>query len=225
MPPEQWANFLVKRDALVTVEAGQRLIRRSVTNLKALMANIKTFQAVVAGQGLVSRSAEVYGSLLAGAHHLHSTVVLTPRQALDWLDCVGWVGLDEETVEAIASDAEGLACLNHLLGYSVPWNTSATRSVDVRELAAIVKGQPAVDGAVKALGRLGVKFAPERGLVVSNATRIFSGTRWANGAHRDRLLEVDGAERVPAAVWFSGGGSNKAIAIPVKHLALTEAAA
>jgi len=88
-----------------------------------------------------------------------------------------------------------------------------------------VKGHPDAGEAIKALGRLGVKLDPDRGLVVSNSTRIFNGTRWANGAHRDRLLEVDGAQRVPAAVWFAGGGTHKAVAIPVKRLALTEAEA
>jgi putative DNA primase/helicase len=222
MPAAQWTEFQLQRDALVTVETGRRLIRRSVSNLKALVANIKTFQVVVAGQGLADRSAEVYGSLLAGAHHLTSTAVLESEQALAWLDSMGWTGLDQETQEAIASDAEGLACIEHLLGHSVMWKGSQTGSVDVRELVGIVKGNPKAEDAVKALGRLGVKFDRERGLVVSNRTRIFSGTRWANGAHRDRLLEVDGAERVSAAVWFTGGGTHKAVAIPVEHLALTD---
>jgi hypothetical protein len=225
MPSAQWAEFQLQRDALITVEAGRRLIRRSVSNLKALVANIKTFQAVVAGQGLGGRSAEVYGSLLAGAHHLTSTAALEPPQALAWLDSVGWSGLDDETKEAIATDAEGIACIDHLLGHSVPWKGSQTGAVDVRELLAMVKGHPDASDAVKALGRLGVKLDRERGLVVSNACRIFTGTRWANGAHRDRLLEITGSDRVPAAVWFSGGGAHKAVAIPLEGLALTEAAA
>jgi hypothetical protein len=225
MPPTEWTAFQLQRNALITVETGRRLIRRSVSNLKALVANIKTFQAVVAGQGLGDRSAEVYGSLLASAHHLTSTAVLAPAEALSWLDSMGWSGIDKETEEAIASDAEGRACLDHLLGHSVPWKGTQTGAVDVRELLAIVKNNPKAEEAVKALGRLGVKLDRERGLVVSNACRIFTGTRWANGAHRDRLLEITGSDRVPAAVWFSGGGAHKAVAIPLEHVALTEATA
>lgn len=221
MPSEQWATFQLARDALITVETGRRLIRRSVSNLKALVANIKTFQAVVSAN-LSGRSAEVYGSLLAGAHHLTSTAVLEPHEALDWLDSVGWSGLDDETKDAIASDAEGRDCLDHLLGHSVQWKGSQTGAVDVRELLAIVKNNPKAEDAVKALGRLGVKLDRDRGLVASNSTRIFNSTRWANGAHRDRLLELQGAERVPAAVWFAGGGTHKAVAVPLEHLALTE---
>jgi hypothetical protein len=221
MPPEQWANFMRQRDALITVKTGQRLIRRSVTNLKALLANISTFQAVVASSGLADRSAEVYGSLLAGAHHLASTTVLEPHQAIDWLDSVGWAGLDEETKEAMASDAEGRACLDHLLGHPVHWKESETGSVDVRELLTIVRCSAGSDDAKKALGRLGLKFDIALGLVVSNGTRIFSGTKWANGAHRDRLLEIEGSDRVSAAVWFAGGGAHRAVFVPVKDLALT----
>jgi len=233
MQPAQWAEFQLQRDALITVETGRRLIRRSVSNLKALVANIKTFQAVVSAN-LSGRSAEVYGSLLAGAHHLTSTALLEPHEALDWLDSVGWSGIDDETKEAIASDAEGRTCLDHLLGHSVPWKGSQTGSIAVLELLKIAQGLSQTMGeekaselnkaeAVKALGRLGVKLDRKLGMVVSNSTRIFSGTRWANGAHRDRLLEVDGAQRVPAAVWFAGGGAHKAVVVPVKHLALTEA--
>jgi hypothetical protein len=222
MPPEQWANFMRQRDALITVKTGQRLIRRSVTNLKALLANISTFQAVVASTGLADRSAEVYGSLLAGAHHMASTAVLQPQQALAWLDSVGWSGLDEETKDAIASDAEGRACLDHLLGHPVHWKESETGSVDVRELLTMVRCSANSDDAKKALGRLGLKFDIALGLVVSNGTRIFNGTKWANGAHRDRLLEIEGADRVSAAVWFTGGGAHKAVFVQVKHLALTE---
>jgi hypothetical protein len=222
MPSAQWTEFQLQRDALITVETGRRLIRRSVSNLKAVLANIKTFQAVVVGQGLADRSAEVYGSLLAGAHHLTSTAVLEPAQAITWLASVGWTGIDEETQEAIATDAEGLACLDHLLGHSVSWKCSQTGAVDVRELLAIVKGSPEPADAVKALGRLGVKLDRKHGLVVSNKTRIFCGTRWAKGAHRDRLLEITGSDRVSTAVWFTGGGSHKAVAIPVECLALTE---
>jgi hypothetical protein len=236
MPAEQWSAFQLQRDALITVETGRRLIRRSVSNLKALVANIKTFQAVIAGQGLGGRSAEVYGSLLAGAHHLTSKAVLAPAEVLSWLDSVGWCGLDKETEEAIATDAEGLACLVHLLGHDVMWKGSQTGSIAVLELLKIAQGLSQTMGeekageldkaeAVKALGRLGVKLDSEHGLVVSNACRIFTGSRWANGAHRDRLLEITGSDRVPAAVWFSGGGAHKAVAIPLEHVALTEAAA
>lgn len=216
MPPEQWANFMLQRDAAITVKTGQRLIRRSVTNLKALLANISTFQAVVASAGLADRSAEVYGSLLAGAHHMASTDVLEPHQALAWLDSVGWAGLDEETKEAIASDAEGRACLDHLLGHPVHWKESETGSVDVRELLTMVRCSANSDDAKKALGRLGLKFDIALGLVVSRACTVFAGGRWANGAHHDRLLELKGAAALNSPVRFTGGPSRRGVCIPAK---------
>jgi hypothetical protein len=233
MPSTQWTAFQLQRDALISVETGRRLIRRSVSNLKALVANIKTFQAVLAGQGLAGRSAEVYGSLLAGAHHLTSTAVLEPAQALAWLDSVGWTGLDEETEEAIASDAEGRACLEHLLGHSVPWKCSQTGSIAVLELLKIAQGLSQTMGednaselnkaeAVKALGRLGVKLDRELGvvvsMVVSKACTVFSSTRWANGAHHDRLLELKGAKPLASPVRFPQGRNARGVSLPIELL-------
>jgi hypothetical protein len=224
LPPGQWAEFMLQRDALMTTEAGARLVRRSVSSLKSLLANIKTFQSVVSGMGLADRSSEVYGSLLAGAHHLTSTKALGPGEAMDWLDSKGWNGLDDETTEAIASDVEGRACLDHLLGHAVPWKGSQTGAIDVRELLAIVKGlRPAADpaaatdgSAAKALGRLGVKLDNECGIVVSRACTVFSGSRWANGAHHDRLLELKGAAALSGPVRFAGGPNRRGVCIPLE---------
>jgi putative DNA primase/helicase len=227
IPPAQWPEFQLQRDALITVETGRRLIRRSVFNLKALVANIKTFQAVVAGQGLADRSAEVYGSLLAGAHHLTSTAVLAPAEAIAWLASVGWTGIDQETQEAIATDAEGLACLEHLLGHSVPWKCSQTGSIAVLELLKIAQGLSQTMGednaselnkaeAVKALGRLGVKLDSEHGMVVSKACTVFSSTRWANGAHHDRLLELKGAKPLASPVRFPQGRNARGVSLPIE---------
>jgi putative DNA primase/helicase len=227
MPSAQWGEFQVARDALITVETGRRLIRRSVSSLKALLANIKTFQAVIADQGLAGRSAEVYGSLLAGAHHLTSTAVLERAQALGWLASVGWAGIDEETEEATATDAEGLACLDHLLGHAVPWRGSQTGSIAVLELLKIAQGLSQNMGeekaselnkaeAVKALGRLGVKLDSENGMVVSKACTVFSGSRWANGAHHDRLLELKGAKPLASPVRFPQGRNARGVSLPIE---------
>jgi len=228
MPSAQWSEFQLQRDALITVETGRRLIRRSVSNLKALVANIETFQAVISAN-LSGRSAEVYGSLLAGAHHLTSTAVLAPHEALDWLDSVKWSGLDDETKEAIATDAEGLACLDHLLGHSVIWKGSQTGSIAVLELLKIAQGLSQTMGeekaselnkaeAVKALGRLGVKLDNELGLVVSKVCTVFSSTRWVNGAHHDRLLELKGAKPLASPVRFPQGRNARGVSLPIELL-------
>jgi hypothetical protein len=113
---ETWSAVQIKRDQLITLENGQRLIRRTVSNLKALLANIQTFTAVVATQPGTDRTHQVMGSLLAGAHHLTCTEVVDADAAKAWLEAVGWRGLDEETLEATSAHAEAQQCLDHLLG-------------------------------------------------------------------------------------------------------------
>jgi putative DNA primase/helicase len=226
LQPEAWRQFQLQRDKLITIEAGQRLIRRTVSNLPALLANIKTFTAVLASQKGTDRTHQVIGSLLAGAHHLTSTAVLDADAALTWLDAVSWSGIDEDALEATSADAEARACLDHLLAWSVRWNVSQTGTIAVLELLQIAQGLSIKMGetnaseldkaeAVKALGRLGIKFDRERQLVVANSCKVYAGSKWANGNHRDHLLSLDKAQAVTSAVWFPGIGSKKAVSLPL----------
>lgn len=215
MTAEEWSAVLEQRNRLLTIEAGCRLIRRTVSNLPALLANVRVFTAVAAGITSTSRSAEVYGCLLAGAHHLTSTAEISREDALNWLDAIGWEGLDEDEREAVAVDVEGRACLATLLGHSVPWKPSQTGSIDVRGLLQLAANS-AADEARSALGRLGIKRDKELGLVVSNDCRVFTGTRWANGAHRDRLLELPGATVPSTPPRFAGGGKKRGVAVPLE---------
>lgn len=212
---DDWTQFQLKRNKLITIETGRRLIRRTVSNLPALLANIKTFTAVMSSQRGSDRTHQVLGSLLAGAHHLTSTAVIDADAALAWLDAVGWSGLDEDALEATSADAEAHACLDHLLAYTVHWKHSDTGSITVLELLQIAKASPGATEAISALGRLGIKWNRERGLVVANSCKVFAGSKWANGNHRDHLLSLDKAQAVPSAVWFPGMGSKKAVSLPL----------
>ena len=213
--PAAWAQLQLDRDKLITIEAGRRLIRRTVSNLPALLANIKTFTAVLSSQKGSDRTHQVLGSLLAGAHHLTNTAVLDADAALAWLDAVGWSGLDEDALEATSADAEAHACLDHLLAYTVHWKHSDTGSITVLELLQIAKASSGATEGISALGRLGIKWNRERGLVIANSCKVFAGSKWANGNHRDHLLSLDKAQVVPAAVWFPGMGSKKAVSLPL----------
>lgn len=216
LPPEMWAQFKEQRNNLLTITTGQRLLRRTISNLHILLANIRTMASVI-GQTLdTSRSAETYAPLLAAAHSITSTQQLDQAEALAWLRSVGWDGPDEETREALAADSEARACLDHLLSHPVPWRDSTTGNTNVRSLIQILCGNSGdQDGAVEALGHLDIKVDPVLGLVVGNACKCFTGSRWANKAHHERLLELPGAERTSTAVWFKGGGSHRAVAVPI----------
>jgi putative DNA primase/helicase len=224
MPADQWARFQADRDELITTAAGHRLVRRTVSTLPALLANITTFTKAVAATAGGDRRAQVYGTLLAAAHHLTNTEVIDLAAARTWLASVGWEGPDQEEQDAVAGDAEARACLDHLLAHPVPWKASETGATDVRGLLAIVRGLGAPEhldssAAAKALGQRGVKFDAEaKCVVVSNHCSAYKGTRWDHKAHKERLRELPGAAVTGDAVRFPGSKTVRGVKVPIEHL-------
>lgn len=209
-----WTQFQLTRNKLITIEAGRRLIRRTVSNLPALLANIKTFTAVLSSQKGSDRTHQVLGCLLAGAHHLTSTAVVDANAALAWLDAVGWSGLDDDALEACSADAEARACIDHLLAYSVQWKGSETGSITVLELLQIAKASPKATEATSALGRLGIKWDRTHQLVVANSCKAFTSSKWGNGNHRDHLLSLERAQPLSTAARFPGWKVSKGVSVP-----------
>jgi len=223
LPPDQYERFEDDRDALITAAAGHRLVRRSVSALPALLANITTFAKAVSATAGGDRRAKVYGTLLAAAHHLTSTEVIDLADAHAWLASVGWEGPDQEEKDAVAGDAEARACLEHLLAHPVPWKASETGATDVRGLLAIVRGLGAAEtrdsAAAKALGQRGVKYDAEaKCVVVNNHCSAYKGTRWDHKAHAERLLELQNAMKTGGPVWFPGSGSQRGVMVPIDHI-------
>ncbi len=232
MPADQWKEVSRRRSALITPEIGERLLRRTISNLPALLANIATFGHVISGQIASNeggRAGDTYGALLAGAHHLISTQELTKDEAQSWLDSVGWeIGhADTDDTDGKAG-AEGRQCLEYLLAHEIRWQPAydpdegrpSTGSLTVRELVNLAHNSPrSADGQVArtALGRKGIHATPE-GLAVarsSPATQgVFSTTKWMKGGHASRLLEIEGTTRASAAVRFPSGGVHRAVLVP-----------
>lgn len=232
MPADQWATVSRRRESLITVEVGQQLIRRTVSNLPALLANIATMGRVISGQMASNeggRAGDTYGALLAGAHHLTSTEVLTDDEALAWLDSVGWdiTHADTDDTDRKAG-AEGRQCLEYLLAHEMPWHDPGDREsgrpgtgrLTVRELVALAHLSPRnIEGqeARTALGRKGIHATPE-GLAVARSSpathAIFSNTKWIKGGHGSRLLEIEGTTRTSTVMRFPSGGVHRAVLVP-----------
>jgi hypothetical protein len=238
IPDEAWAGVSRLRDELITLEIGERLLRRTVSNLKTLLANIATFRRVVAKR-YGGRTGNTYGSLLAGAHHLTSLELLDEDQARQWIDAKQWALSEEDRAES-AAKSEAEQCLEHLLKHEVPFAngvaedgskiSDASGKTSIRE---VIQYLSLDDGNVargcaedfhkegqKTLGRYGLKLDQERGLLVHTGGKgklpdVYAGTRWANGAYKDRLLDLPGVERVPSPPRFPVIGTNAAIALPM----------
>ena len=233
IPGNQWADVAARRAELISNEVGERLIRRTVTHLPALLANITTFGKVIAGMvttGDSGRAGDTWGALLAGAHHLTSTAVLTEGQAAAWLQMVGWDYSHTNSDETDrAAGAEGRQCLDHLLAHEIRWRVAldpesdapSTDAITIRELVQMVRDNARSEEgreAIKALGRKGIKVTDEGDLAVAHATpgtqAIFGTTKWGQGAHRKRLLELPGTTVTSGTVHFATDSSRRAVLVP-----------
>ena len=229
LPPEQGGPVDRKLQELLTVETGAKLLRRCVTNLPTLRANVATFSSVVEAQlpaGAAARAGDTYGALLAGAHLLLSTTQVDEAQALDWMDRIGWdaaAALGVDAAPEQSSAAEGAQCLARLLSHEEPWRTDSpeygTGKISIRELLELAR-QPSGDGqheqARNALGRRGIK-ATDHALVIANSAEllapIYGNTKWRDGGHRMRLRDLPGAD-AGGSVHFRVVRNQRATTIP-----------
>lgn len=227
LPAEQWGPVDRRLQELLTVETGAQLLRRTVTNLPTLLANIATFRRVVEAQlpaGAAARAGDTFGALLAGAHLLISTEMVNETQALNWLDVCNWsateaLGLDVAHEQSAA--AEGQQCLATLLTHQENWRSDNKGSgkITVLELLGYARSPGSCEEAEEArkvLGRLGIK-ATDTGVMITNQAEalapIFGNGKWRDKGHIDRLRDLQGAG--PAgAVHFTALGSHKATKVP-----------
>lgn len=229
LPPQQWGPVDQKLQELLTVETGAQLLRRTVTNLPTLLANVATFRRVVEAQlpaGAAARAGDTYGALLAGALLLTSTKVVNEAEALNWLDAVKWGAAEALGVDAApeqSAAAEGEQCLAKLLSHEEPWRTDSpeygTGKISIRELLELARkpsGDEQHEQARNALGRRGIK-ATDHALVIANSaellTPIYGNTKWRDGGHRMRLRDLPGAD-AGGSVHFRVVRNQRATTIP-----------
>ncbi len=207
LPQAQWAPVDQRLRQLLTTQAGARLLRRTVTHLPTLRANVATFRRVVEAQlssGAAARAGDTYGALLAGAHMLTSTALVDDAKAFAWLDSIGWsaaAALGDAGAEEQDATAESRQCLAHLLAHEEAWRSdTGTGRLCVRELIDLARSSSVADEAEqarKALGRRGIKTT-DMGLLIANLPQalapIYGSSKWRNGAHRARLRDLPGAD-------------------------------
>ncbi len=226
LPQAAWAAVDRRLQTLLTLETGARLLRRAINHLPTLRANVATFRRAVEAQlggGAAARAGDTYGALLAGAHLLTSTAAVNDGQAIGWLDSIGWsaaAALGEAAADGQESTAESRQCLAHLLGHEEPWRTdTGTGRLSIRELLELARSPSGADDAEqarKALGRRGIR-ATDSGLEVANSAEalaaIYGRTKWRDGGHRARLLDLPGAYAA-GTVRFPVLGTVRACKVP-----------
>ena len=226
LPQDQWGPVDRKLRELLTISTGAKLLRRCVTHLPTLQANVATFRRVVEGQlpaGAAARAGDTYGALLAGAHLLLSTTQVDDAQAIAWLDSIGWgaaaaLGVDAAPEQSAA--AEGAQCLATLLSHEEQWRSdTGTGKLTIRELLEMARhpsGAESHEMARTALGRRGIK-ATDHALVIANGAEllapIYGNTKWRSGGHVERLRDLPGADAA-GSVHFKAVGTVRATTVP-----------
>jgi hypothetical protein len=224
LPQEEWVEASKRIELLITTETGAQLLRRAVSNLQALRANIAVFRRIVEGQlsiGGAARAGDTYGALLAGAHLLVSTERLDDAQAVDWLDRIGWdaitaLGLDENQDDSAL--LESVQCLGKLLSHEEQWRfDGGTGRISIRELIQLSRspsGGDEAEQARKALGRRGIKTTDHALLIAISPELlhpIYGNSKWRNGGHREHARGVfacmTAAIHKSARRWLSLTGS------------------
>ena len=219
-PDDVWVSVRERRKEVITHQTGERLLRRVLNHLPTLRENIKMFKAAIQARlpdGVAPRYADTYGATLAGAHLMVSTQRLSEEEAWQWLDDQGWVYRPDPDAGDHPATQESSDCLEHLLSYSI-------RGETVRGLVDQVKPSdtPRKD-TIKRLGEMGLRVEPADGLLVANQGKIkdiFKRTRWAQGAHQERLKELPAAKAPANAVRFMGGDSYRGVLVPWSAITL-----
>jgi hypothetical protein len=226
LPQPQWAPVDQRLRQLLTPQTGARLLRRTVTHLHTLCSNVATFRRVVEAQlgtGSAARAGDTYGALLAGAHLLLSTALVDDTPAIAWLDSIGWsaaAALGDTGADEQNATAESHQCLHHLLTHEEAWRSdTGTGRLSIRELIALARsssGGDEAEQARKALGRRGIR-ATDTGLAIANTAEalapIYGSSKWRNGAHRARLLDLPGADS-QGLVRFPVTGPQRSVRVP-----------
>ena len=226
LPQDQWAGVDRRLTALLTTETGARLLRRTVNHLNTLRANVATFRRAVEAQlggGAAARAGDTYGALLAGAHLLTNTAMVTDADAMAWLDSIGWsaaAALGDDADAEENGNCEARQCLQHLLSHEEQWRAdNGTGRRTVRELVELARKPSAAEEseqARQALGRRGIRAAGE-GLLIANKPEalapIYERTKWRDGGHRARLLDLEGCSAA-GAVRFQVLGIARACRVP-----------
>jgi len=183
LPEEQWQAFVQARDELITPETGQRLLRRTINNIRTLSFHARFFSWVASAYGITGRQNQKVSLMLACAFSLTGGEIpsraKTTGNSLLFQDIRRWLrdnGFPSQ--QALLSSStepdlnESRKCLDHMLCHEVPWQerrevddlTPTSSRITVTELLDMVRpsGRPVPEGtrreAEKALGRLGIRL-------------------------------------------------------------------
>lgn len=207
---------------LMTPAFAAALRSRCIQLIPKILANSETFAQAVAVHLGSRRYGDQVGTLLAGAYSLHSSHILTPDKAQEWVEAQAW----DETQES-PEDADEMRMLLRMLQHQIQVEAIQGPAVrrEVGEICRTIldgsgSGQPysTVDGH-DALARFGLRISQETDspeLIISSSHAAIraslENTPWATGWGR-LLLRLPGATKVTSCRF--AGTITRAVSVPV----------
>lgn len=222
--PDAAAKFARLEKAVastITEQFVSRLRARSISLIPQIRANARTFATAAAAVIGSQRAGDQVGALLSGAYSLFSDDIITPTDALTWVEKQDWT--EQKGVQEAADE---LLCLNRILEHVVRVQTkSYTGERSIAELIAIAamkKDDPlTLADAQDYLGRVGIRVTREEVgdcFLVSNSHAgigaILQGSPWVKGWPR-LLRRIAGAQAIESPIRFAGIRS-RAVAVPLE---------
>lgn len=209
----KYAELLDMIYQTITPEYSDALIRRTVDNIDALLANCETFSKYASRILKSKRDGDQIGPMLAGAYMLHSTNVLSDEKAEEWCAKQDWDWAKERD-EGTDSEKLMRRILNSLIDYTTH---DRTQKMPVSELIIRVRsGGTDVKDCRSALGRIGIRVEGDE-LWISNSddqlSRLLEGTPWVS--YRNSMLRYPGAVSSGKAARFGAGSPSRYLTIPL----------
>lgn len=200
----------------ITPEYSDALIRRTVDNIDALLANCETFSKYASRILKSKRDGDQIGPMLAGAYMLHSTAVLSDEKAEEWCAKQDWDWAKERD-EGTDSEKLMRRILNSLIDYTTH---DRTQKMPVSELIIRARsGGTDVKDCRSALGRIGIRVEGDE-LWISNSddqlSRLLEGTPWVS--YRNSMLRYPGAASSGKAARFGAGSPSRYMVLPLAGL-------
>jgi hypothetical protein len=174
--------------SVLTPDFGDKIRGRSIKNALTIRQNAETFSNAAASILGDKRSADQYGTLMAGCFSLVNSVVATEDQARDFMEKLDFSSLMPES-----SDTDEALCLSYLMG-SMIFERSEHKTVST-VIERAMAGEPESLASLRSHGMT----ISDGNLYVANTgpqlERIFKDSPWGSGKWPSQLARIPGAER------------------------------
>ena len=215
LPQDAFRALERDTEALITPAYASGLVARSVRLLPAIRANAGTFRDALALHLGTNRTGDQIGTLLAGAYSLHSTGLISPADALAYVQRQEWDAVAPAKGEAETDEQKLLVRITQSR-VRITGGQDTTIERLIRAAWGLEGGWLMDDVAERELRSLGIR-SDAAGIFVSNThpamARLLVDTPWV-GSWARSLQRLPGAEIPTRTIKFGSMAAARAVYLP-----------